>query len=41
LQGGAKLGVNIYRSWVGERAKRDLRRQVSTATGQTAPIAEA
>lgn len=41
LQGGAKLGVNIYRSWVGERAKRDLRRHVSTETTQTAPIAEA
>jgi hypothetical protein len=44
LQGGAKLGVNIYRSWVGERAKRDLRRQVgavSAAPGNGAPAAEA
>jgi ABC-type multidrug transport system fused ATPase/permease subunit len=42
LQGSAKLGVNIYRSWVGERAKRDLRRQVSqTATASTAaPVPE-
>src|SRR5689334_9514661 len=29
LQGTTKLGLNIYRSWVSERAKRDLRRQVS------------
>ena len=28
VQGGAKCGLNIYRSWVGERATRDLRRQV-------------
>jgi ABC-type multidrug transport system fused ATPase/permease subunit len=28
LQGATKLGVNIYRSWVGERARRDLRRQL-------------
>ena len=28
LQGGTKLGLNIYRAWVGERAKRDLRRQI-------------
>jgi len=27
-QGGIKLAVNIYRSWVGERAVRDLRRRV-------------
>lgn len=25
VQGGTKLGLNIYRSWVGEWAKRDLR----------------
>jgi ABC-type bacteriocin/lantibiotic exporter with double-glycine peptidase domain len=30
LQGGIKLGLNIYRSWVGERAKRQLRRRVHT-----------
>lgn len=28
LQGGTKLVVNVYRSWVGERATRDLRRRV-------------
>ena len=28
VQGGTKLVVNIYRSWVGERATRDLRRRV-------------
>ena len=27
-QGAAKLGLNVYRSWVGENAKRDLRRRV-------------
>src|SRR5260370_34413743 len=27
-QGGTKLVLNIYRSWVGERATRDLRRRV-------------
>ena len=32
LQGSVKLGLNIYRSWVSERAKRDLRRQVSGTT---------
>ena len=25
VQGGTKLALNIYRGWVGERAKRDLR----------------
>jgi ABC-type bacteriocin/lantibiotic exporter with double-glycine peptidase domain len=28
VQGGTKLVLNIYRSWVGERATRDLRRRV-------------
>ena len=28
VQGGTKLALNIYRGWVGERAKRDLRRRV-------------
>jgi trehalose/maltose hydrolase-like predicted phosphorylase len=28
--GGTKLALNIYRGWVGERAKRDLRRRVHT-----------
>ena len=30
VQGGTKLALNIYRGWVGERAKRDLRRRVHT-----------
>ena len=30
VQGGAKLALNIYRGWVGERARRDLRRRVHT-----------
>lgn len=33
VQGGTKLAVNIYRSWVGECAKRDLRRCVLIASG--------
>src|SRR5580700_786951 len=28
VQGGTKLVLNIYRSWVGERATRDLRRRI-------------
>ena len=28
LQGGTKLGLNVYRGWVGERAVRDLRRRI-------------
>src|ERR1700732_3297301 len=28
VQGGTKLVLNVYRSWVGERATRDLRRRV-------------
>jgi ABC-type multidrug transport system fused ATPase/permease subunit len=35
VQGGTKLGLNIYRSWVGERAKRDLRRRISAAARTT------
>ena len=30
VQGGTKLVLNVYRSWVGERATRDLRRRVHT-----------
>ncbi len=30
VQGGTKLVLNIYRGWVGERAKRDLRQRVHT-----------
>jgi ABC-type multidrug transport system fused ATPase/permease subunit len=28
VQGGVKLSLNIYRTWVGERANRDLRRRI-------------
>src|ERR1700740_3695852 len=28
VQGATKLGLNVYRSWVGENSKRDLRRHV-------------
>src|SRR5438445_9721246 len=28
VQGGTKLVLNVYRSWVGERAVRDLRRRI-------------
>jgi ABC-type bacteriocin/lantibiotic exporter with double-glycine peptidase domain len=28
IQGAIKLGLNVYRSWVGENSKRDLRRHV-------------
>ena len=35
VQGGTKLIVNIYRSWVGERATRDLRRRVHLLVSST------
>jgi ABC-type multidrug transport system fused ATPase/permease subunit len=44
VQGGTKLVLNVYRGWVGERAKRDLRRRVHTvieAPADTSPAAEA
>jgi ABC-type multidrug transport system fused ATPase/permease subunit len=44
VQGSAKLGLNIYRGWVGEQAKRDLRHRVRSVveTPSTAsPAAEA
>jgi ABC-type multidrug transport system fused ATPase/permease subunit len=42
VQGTTKLGLNVYRAWVGERAKRDLRRRVSVAPPQAgADTAEA
>jgi len=45
LQGATKLAVNIYRSWVGERARRDLRRQLGGGpplpSDAIAPSAEA
>jgi ABC-type bacteriocin/lantibiotic exporter with double-glycine peptidase domain len=31
IQGGTKLTMNVYRGWLGERGKRDLRRRVYTA----------
>ena len=45
LQGGTKLVLNIYRSWVGERAIRDLRRRVhvlvsSSSAAASGPEAE-
>src|SRR5206468_1609885 len=45
LQGGTKLVLNIYRSWVGERAVRDLRRRVhvlvsSSSAAASGPEAE-
>jgi ABC-type multidrug transport system fused ATPase/permease subunit len=30
VQGAIKLAMNVYRGWIGENAKRDLRRRVST-----------
>jgi ABC-type multidrug transport system fused ATPase/permease subunit len=44
VQGGTKLVLNVYRGWVGERAKRDLRHRVHTvieAPAATSPAAEA
>jgi ABC-type multidrug transport system fused ATPase/permease subunit len=44
VQGSTKLAVNIYRGWVGERAKRDLRRRVHSvveAPATSSPGAEA
>ena len=35
VQGGTKLVLNIYRSWVSERATRDLRRRVHVLVGST------
>src|SRR5216683_7935617 len=34
VQGGTKLVLNVYRSWVGERATRDLRRRVHACPGR-------
>jgi ABC-type multidrug transport system fused ATPase/permease subunit len=36
-QGLTKLGLNVYRAWVGERAKRDLRRRIFGTVGATQP----
>ena len=44
VQGSAKLGLNIYRGWVGEQAKRDLRHRVHTVVETpsiASPAAEA
>jgi ABC-type bacteriocin/lantibiotic exporter with double-glycine peptidase domain len=44
VQGSTKLALNIYRGWVGERAKRDLRRRVHAvveAPAAASPAAEA
>jgi ABC-type bacteriocin/lantibiotic exporter with double-glycine peptidase domain len=37
LQGGAKLVLNVYRSWIGERATRDLRRRVHALVSSNSP----
>jgi ABC-type multidrug transport system fused ATPase/permease subunit len=39
VQGGTKLGLNVYRSWVGERAKRDLRQRICSSVGLADPQA--
>jgi ABC-type multidrug transport system fused ATPase/permease subunit len=44
VQGGTKLALNVYRGWVGERVKRDLRRRILSAIAtptSSAPGAEA
>ena len=44
VQGGSKLGLNVYRGWVGERAVRDLRRRIHAvieAPSTSSPAAEA
>lgn len=40
-QGGTKLVLNIYRSWVGERATRDLRRRVHAFVESPAEVSPA
>ena len=37
VQGGTKLVLNVYRSWVGERATRDLRRRVRALVSSPSP----
>ena len=37
MQGGTKLVLNVYRSWVGERATRDLRRRVRVLVSSPSP----
>jgi ABC-type multidrug transport system fused ATPase/permease subunit len=44
VQGGTKLVLNVYRGWIGERAKRDLRRRVHAFVenpAEVSPAAEA
>ncbi len=44
VQGGTKLGLNVYRGWVGERAVRDLRHRIHSvieAPPTLSPAAEA
>jgi ABC-type bacteriocin/lantibiotic exporter with double-glycine peptidase domain len=41
VQGSTKLGLNVYRAWVGERAKRDLRRRICVAAEEGPNIAQA
>jgi ABC-type bacteriocin/lantibiotic exporter with double-glycine peptidase domain len=44
VQGAAKLVLNVYRGWVGERATRDLRRRIQALVGaplDAAPVPEA
>jgi ABC-type multidrug transport system fused ATPase/permease subunit len=44
VQGSTKLALNVYRGWVGERVKRDLRRRIVSAVERPAtssPAAEA
>jgi len=44
VQGGTKLGLNVYRGWVGERAVRDLRRRIHAVIESpptSSPAAEA
>jgi ABC-type multidrug transport system fused ATPase/permease subunit len=41
VQGGTKLAMNIYRGWVGEEAKRDLRRRLFSALDGAAAEPEA
>lgn len=37
FQGAAKLALNIYRAWIGERAKRQLRNRIHEMLGKTNP----
>src|SRR5579859_6272988 len=40
FHGATKLGLNIYRGWVGQRAVRDLRRSVRALEGSVALVPE-